>query len=373
MWRTDKGTPGAGVARAASLGVLALFTLGLLAATLVQRRFFNSLAVGLALTSALAGVEALRALGGGAGAPPLRRRAAGVALVLLGLLLLAPTLAAQRLPLANLRAWLRGGALRLDVLTQKQQTAARAARWLRDHTPETSGWLDPAARPEYGVLADWTLGHAITTEGRRPTVVDNFGDDLGPRNFELARRYFDAADEREGSAILDALGARYVVVGPGTGMLRRALRGDGRHLARHRLLAEIPADDPGQALRIYEHVAGARLTGRVAPGERVRARLVLGAPRGRRIVYERSATAGAGGRFELRVAHATEAVPGGLRVAGPYELRAGDRLARVRIDVEAVREGLRVPVPDLGGAADAVDAAGGSGEAAGRYPPRERP
>ena len=87
----------------------------------------------------------------------------------------------------------------------------RLADWLREATPPTSGFLDPAVAPEYGVMAHWTNGHVLEYVARRPTVVTNFGDDLGEENWLAMARYF-GADEAEASAILDELGVRYAIL-----------------------------------------------------------------------------------------------------------------------------------------------------------------
>ena len=38
---------------------------------------------------------------------------------------------------------------------------------------------DAAIAHEYGVMAHWTDGHVIEYVAQRPTIVTNFGDDLG--------------------------------------------------------------------------------------------------------------------------------------------------------------------------------------------------
>ena len=62
------------------------------------------------------------------------------------------------------------------------------ARWLGQATPETAGWLDPEAAPEYAVLCSWDAGHMVRYRARRPLVQDNFGVYGGRENYEAAWR-----------------------------------------------------------------------------------------------------------------------------------------------------------------------------------------
>jgi asparagine N-glycosylation enzyme membrane subunit Stt3 len=246
-------------------------------------------------------------------------------------------------------------------------------RWLALRTPRTRGWLDPDQQPEYAVLAPWDLGHAIGYSGRRPTVVDNFGDDLGPRNFALAGRYWESA-EPAASEILEELGARYVVLShayvvthrvdprsvtaglalhPGRPADRPSAQ-DPPPLERHRLVyesrrwgSESAAAPP--LYRVFEHVPGARVVGRADPGSAVELSLPMRSGR-RELVYRASAHAAADGRFELRVPYATEGGPRGVRVEDPYTLACKGDSVSLAVSEEAVRSGGQVIAPPLCGA-----------------------
>jgi asparagine N-glycosylation enzyme membrane subunit Stt3 len=76
--------------------------------------------------------------------------------------------------------------------------------------------------PEYGVLALWTHGHLIEYVARRPSIANNFGDDLGETNFLASYRYFDAPVE-EATELTTALRVRYVLMRTATGAERDAL------------------------------------------------------------------------------------------------------------------------------------------------------
>ena len=143
------------------------WSVGLFVATLAQRRFFNtsSVAVSLLLAWAVCGAYA--------GLPPhlvetrLRRSIARVAATALLLALLTPVLATYAHPLGNCLRAARGEKLHVTARVTRQRAAVLTALWLREATPETAGWLDPAARPEYGVLAPWPLGHLVEYVARR--------------------------------------------------------------------------------------------------------------------------------------------------------------------------------------------------------------
>jgi dolichyl-diphosphooligosaccharide--protein glycosyltransferase len=357
----------------APLFLLLAYGAALFAATLLQRRFFNALSAPLALLWAFGLCDLARSL------PPhwlegrARRRRARIAVAGLGLLLLAPALASYAPYLEQGRARLRGERPRLHPRQIEWRRMQEVAAWLARATPPTSGWLDATARPEYGVLAPWPLGHAIQYRGRRPTVVDSFGDDLGGEGMARAQRYFAGA-EPEAAELLESLRVRYVVAGEGAGFLEalpgpdsmlvslylfdgsepRALPPRGatappRALARHRLVYESgplgPAGPP--AYKVFELVQGARIAGRAAPGARVAASLALRTNRGRRIEFATSTRADAGGRYELRVPYATRGQPHPVRAGAAWALRCDGEGAAVAVDERAVRRGERVAGPDL--------------------------
>lgn len=193
----------------ASLAFVAFYAMGLLAVTLLQRRFFNSSAVPLALLLAWSLVETWRSLGGEQ--PSRARRAAALAAVALaGAWLVWPLADAYRGPVANVKHALAGEPVRLPPGLVRQRAFRRAAAWLRANSPPTSGWLAPGAQPEYGVMASWTHGHLIEFVARRPSIANNFGDDLGEENFLASYRYFEA-EGPEAERMLSALCARYVL------------------------------------------------------------------------------------------------------------------------------------------------------------------
>jgi hypothetical protein len=213
-------------------------------------------------------------------------------------------------------------------------------------------------------------------------VQDNFGDDVGPRNFELAERYYAASSEAEALAILRELRVRYVVVrgagsghgrgyGPGSMFARLhrlggasgalGTRGAGEplrlaSLAHHRLLLDARAHDErvGEsrpAYKLYEVVPGARVVGRAAPGALVSASLpVRGESRGRfrfLYTYVAEARADAEGSYALVLPYANRGAATDVRPGPRYELRSGDASAPLVLDESAVQGGFTVAGPDL--------------------------
>ena len=358
--------------------VVAGWCLAFFGAALAQRRFVGSLAAPFALAVAACAVpaarEARRRLTG-------RRIAGTLALGAIAAALLAlatPVADFYAHPLANLLRSARGEPPVIRGWQRTQRGLVPVAHWLALHSPPTSGWLDPAARPEYGVLAAWGDGHLLRWVARRPVVQDNFGDDVGTRNFALAERYYAATSEEEALAILADLRVRYVVVrGTGSGHGRgygpeslfarlHWLKGTSGSLAsgpeggairvpalaHHRLLfdaeaRDVRAGESRPAYKLYEVVPGARVAGRAAPGALVTVRLPVHAGSAGSFIYAAESTADASGRYALTLPYANQGSATDVRPAARYELRSGDARAALAIDESAVREGRAIEGPDL--------------------------
>jgi dolichyl-diphosphooligosaccharide--protein glycosyltransferase len=332
---------------------LAVFwAVALLLVTLAQKRFFNSASIGLALVSALW----LRDVW-----PPANARARRVAAVLGVAALVAPTLQPYLRPLRNELRALQDEPLIVGANFGANVAANETAGWLRVGTPDPGGWLDASITPLYGVIAPWQLGHWIQYTGRRPTVVDNFGDDLGPDAFAFVDAYF-LEPEASGAAAALARGVRYVVSQgtgeylsrrPGPESLHAALAGPGRaQLAHHRLLFESHGLRLHDALeapfyRVFELVRGASIEGMAPPGAEIEATLGHVTNRRQHWSYRRRTRAAADGRYRLRVSYASEAIAGALPRDPAYQLRCGDETREVVVAEAAVREGRRVAAPAL--------------------------
>jgi hypothetical protein len=93
-----------------------------------------------------------------------------------------------------------------------------ALETIRETTPPAGDPLDPGTRPEYGVVADWDLGHAILALGRRPVLAGGFH--TGARGRQLAEIIL-YSPPREATIVADAERARILLLIP------RRVGGDG--------------------------------------------------------------------------------------------------------------------------------------------------
>jgi asparagine N-glycosylation enzyme membrane subunit Stt3 len=349
----------------ADVGLLVAWASVFAAAALHQQRFMDAAGLGFALVVGPAAVLGFESVARRFVPPRAALLAAAAAAAALALLPYAP---AYRGDWLASRAALRGERLYLEPLVRQRRVVERVAAFLRQETPPTAGYLDPAQQPEWGVLAAWGHGHLLRYRGERPMVQDNFGPWGGRAGFEAARAYYESASEEDGYAIAARLGARYVVAAPrGSGQrrpkpgtlatrlaLRRTTRGtlafaDGRALARHRLV--FVADDtdlaragePPWTVAVYEMLPGAEVTGRALAGSSVRFELPVALAGRRPVPFRASARAGADGRYALRLPQPS--------AGEPYLVAAGDETARFALGEADVREGRRVAGPNFGGRA----------------------
>jgi dolichyl-diphosphooligosaccharide--protein glycosyltransferase len=344
--------------RPAPLLLFYWWSFGLAAAAVVQRRFFNAASVGVALLFALTLVASYRALVRRA---PRARLAAAVALTVTALLFLLPTLPTYYGDARNWWRTLRGADPQLPLHIYERGVVMDMANWIRRHTPVPSDWLDASARPSYGILAPWTIGHVLEYRARRPTVTDNFGNDIGRANYDQALRYFQS-EEPEAAGILADLDVRYVVTQrdlsflgvrlPRNSIGATLFRRDGAALERHRLIFDsrpqlFHRGPPEPIFKVFEFVPGARIVGESRPGVRITARLAVRTNRQRRFVYNASVLAADDGRYALRVPYATTGGRRLVRVDPAYRLECGGEQRTVRVDEADVQAGALVQGPRL--------------------------
>jgi hypothetical protein len=192
-------------------------------------------------------------------------------------------------------------------------------------------------------------------------VRDNFGDDAGAEGLREGLEYF-LAQEPTATEILDRLRVRYVVVhpyldqeGPRPGrdsMFVRLHLHDGSGAAQHRLIYEsepltLDGYPKRTALKVFEYVPGARLTGRAPPGAWVEVRLRLRTNRNRELQYRNGVDADAGGHYALRLPYATSGGPPAVRTNLYYAVECWRDRKEVSIDETSVRSGADVAGPDL--------------------------
>lgn len=85
-----------------------------------------------------------------------------------------------------------------------------AYKWLSDSTPQTSYFLEPDKKPEYGILCFWGDGHQILYNAKRPVAASNFGNDVP--NFSIVNQFYLTESEIAANQIIEKLECRYVYV-----------------------------------------------------------------------------------------------------------------------------------------------------------------
>jgi hypothetical protein len=248
---------------------------------------------------------------------------------------------------------------------------------VRAATPETSGFLDPEVKPEYGIICPSLMGFIVNYHARRATPSGNFGPYVGREGFALSRGFYRARSEGRALTLARALEARYVITSAEAGaapsmLLYRLHRLDGAAaegegggkgegkgaseqgvpaLEHFRLVTEGPPRGfplgalggavPGNVVapyKLFEIVEGAVLEIRAAPGSEVEVSLEVATPARRRFRYRAVARAGEAGVARIRVPYATEtAAP--ARPTGPYRVRAESAGAEVHVSEEQVLRG----------------------------------
>jgi asparagine N-glycosylation enzyme membrane subunit Stt3 len=347
--------------------VLLVWSSAFLVLSLAQERFANAFAPGLALVLGVAVAELHALLGE-------RRWVARTVTGIAVAALLAPSLPMYQTLFAYSRFVVEGGRDFIPADSRRKVVVEEAARFLREASPATAGFLDASQRPTYGVLTSWDDGHLVRYRAERPTVQDNFGSYADRRAWDLARAYFDAEDEEAAYQIARELSARYTVAtGQGSGQRRdappqslasRLWRRLGNPepggmgapaLARHRLIwvgdrsgrprdRERPAID---RVAIFEIVPGALVEGAATPGSRVGISLELEVGGGK-LGYRAGTVASESGRYQLRLPYATdEAASREVRAVGVYLLESGGHRAELEVREAEVRAGAVLVGPSL--------------------------
>ncbi len=335
----------------------------LFAVTLLQKRFLDAFSVAFAATCAATAMAFWKRYGG---APDGLAARAALAAIVLALIPLAGNYTPH---LDNLLRSFQDEPLRLGTLHRANRILVGVSRWIRTYTPRTAGWLSAEQQPEYGIMAPWSAGHIIQQVARRPTVVDNFGDDAGAENYALERRFW-ASTTDESSGILDELGARYVLVTDGdpravmfgfystyrklllrdgSGQIDRAGRALTRGSERYRLLMEsqqLSERARRPYAKLFEHVEGAVLRGLTTPEREVGLSIPIRTNRERRFHYRDRVTSDAEGSFAFRVPYAVGGGPEAVQATGPYTLRCGLAYVQASVDEIDVLTGREILVDD---------------------------
>lgn len=170
------------------LALIAFVIICTFALSIIRRRFVNVTAVGSAISTAYV-IWTLHSR--------LKGRAAWIVAFALCIILLSPVLpGVYRLSSAHPGDSIKGA-------------YEDAALWMRDHTPQASDPYRPG-RPLYGVMAEWDMAGWLEYPAQRPVVATMYGTEA-PGMTESAR-FFLATDESEADAIMERVGARYLVL-----------------------------------------------------------------------------------------------------------------------------------------------------------------
>jgi len=106
------------------------------------------------------------------------------------------------LPLFVLQS-VQGYFVNLNVSTLSKEQV-EAFNWIRDNTPETSGYYDDD-KPEYGILSYWDEGNFIGYYARRPSVVNN-----AMWGYKTMADVFSSKTEEEALRLCEKYRIRYI-------------------------------------------------------------------------------------------------------------------------------------------------------------------
>jgi len=365
---------------------LVVWTLIVLALTVLQRRFIYLLAVNIAIFSAyfINGVQ---------GAFPsekkkaitkkkrkAQRTSASSAASYTGLVigsLLIILLAVPNLVIIKYMA--------VDSIPVPDSDLQESFKWLKDNTPPTSYYNSPDKPAEYGVISWWDYGNWILYFSERPVVANNFQTGIGD-----AANFLIDPDEGKVNDILDRRKVRFVITDAQmlklkfssiamlagknpddyygakepseeaqirsvnsenknffATMLSRLHVFDGDGLSSYRLIYEskttaIRSPDI-KYIKIFEYVPGAIISGNTSIDGDVKAALNIMTNQGRTFTYTRHTTA-KDGRYVIRVPYSTVGSKYGTIPAGDYIIQNANASRSIQVREEDVMEGRELQV-----------------------------
>ena len=233
--------------------------------------------------------------------------------------------------------------------------------WLKENSNTTSFFATPQKTPEYSIMSWWDYGNWILYLSERPVVANNF-----QAGAEDAAKFYLSESEPKATAVLEARGAKYVIVDheliysklaglvswtdEDIGSYRRRENNssqsnvifqgkfinttlarlyffDGSTTGHFRLIHESKTflgEQPARSkVKIFEYVPGALIKVRAGPDQKVVALLNMTSNQGRPFHYVNEAEA-KGGSFEMTVPYSTESRYG-CRALDPYLVLSGDK------------------------------------------------
>lgn len=257
--------------------------------------------------------------------------------------------------------------------------------WLRHNTPATSGYNDPDKTAEYGIMSWWDYGNWILYISQRPVVANNFQTGI-----EDASGFFTESDVNAANLILEKRRARYIItdalmltskfdsiailagknpdeyfeikeISNGESnqiiveendrffrtMLSRLHVFDGDGLGRYRLVYESSTraiiNPDLKFVKIFEYVPGAVISGNTQNNMSVKITLNLTTNQGRSFTYSQEALP-ENGRYMLRVPYSTETANYGTKPSGRYVIQYGNFSKPVSVSEETILGGMEIKV-----------------------------
>ncbi|GAH13331.1 unnamed protein product, partial [marine sediment metagenome] len=115
-----------------------------------------------------------------------------------------------------------------------------------------------------------------------------------------------------------------------------------------------PSEDPEddiKAVKIFEYVKGAKITGKAKSGKEVTLSAEIETNQGRKFIYKKSAEITKDGNFEFVVPYSTFGEEGRLPgqtqfavFAQPYKLKIGNKEIEINVSEEDILEGKQIKV-----------------------------
>lgn len=252
-------------------------------------------------------------------------------------------------------------------------------KWLRDNSAPTSYYDTPDKPAEYGVMSWWDYGNWILYISRRPVVANNFQTGI-----DDAAHFLTGQDEQAANGILDKRKVRFVITDAqmlkrkfssiamlagknaadyyGTSddapirsvnaenkkffatMLSRLHVFDGDGLAHYRLIYEsnttaIRSPDL-KYIKIFEYVPGAIISGKANDGD-IKITVDIITNQGRTFTYTQKATA-RNGKYEIKVPYSTPGGKYGTKPLSDYIINDAGIAKAVSVNEQDVLEGREI-------------------------------
>ncbi len=249
-------------------------------------------------------------------------------------------------------------------------------QWMKENTPKTDYYSNPAQQPEYGVMNFWSYGNGIIYYAQRPVIANNF--QIG---IVESSKFFTETDEQVANKLLDKFNSRYIfstplnpytyrdmlMVAEGctrnesfyriipfkiyfNSMLIRLHLDDGREITKrnvtnlplehYRLVyesknLELMEDYAVSRAKVFEYVKGALIAGKAPPGN-ISMKVKIGTNKGRIFWYNRTIISN--GTFNLIVPYSIDS-PYKTRAIAPYIFSLNNLNKTVYISEKDINQG----------------------------------